>query len=199
MSEALSTLLGRNYRRNHDDLLTLVRDLEEGLFARRPAPANSIAFNVWHLARWADHLQSILSEMTPDLQARLGKTPERWDADNLAQRWGMDRAQLGHAQTGMGMDEEVSARLSLPQKEVLIDYAQRTFAAAQRAVDSVRDADLTHAASVDLKRATWLPGPAGVGTVGSWIVGYLRHDAQHLGMVQTLRSVQGASQPAGMR
>jgi len=39
-----------------------------------------------------------------------------WEREDLPARWRWDGAKLGAFQTGMGMDEGVSAQLPLPEK-----------------------------------------------------------------------------------
>jgi len=55
----------RLYAATQRDLLAAVDGLSESQLRDRPGRTNSIAFDLWHLGRWADHLGSILSEMTP--------------------------------------------------------------------------------------------------------------------------------------
>lgn len=186
--------LARHYRRNHRDVMTLANEVSDEQYVWRAEGLNSIAHNLWHLARWADHLQSILSEMTPDLLQRTGGRPEMWAEERLIDAWGWQGLELGHVGTGMGMDESTSAGLPLPARPVLLDYAKRTFDAADEGVASLSDDDLVQPALVAPERATWLePTPEARGLVGSWVVSYLRHDAQHLGAMLTLRSMHPAT------
>ena len=37
----------------------------------------------------------------------------------------------------------------------------------------------------------WLTKPEDVGTVGTWTLAYCVHDAQHLGMINTLKGMRG--------
>jgi hypothetical protein len=181
--------IARHYRRNHHDVLVLVSAASEEQLRWRAEGLNSIAHNLWHLARWADHLQSILSEMTPELTRRIGARPEIWTEERLVDAWGWRTLELGHAATGFGMDEDTTSGLALPAREVLIDYATRTFETASDRVESLTDDDLVQPALVDPERATWLsPTAEARAVVGSWVVSYLRHDAQHLGAMLTLRS-----------
>lgn len=186
----LTYFVARLYRSNQDALLAAVSGLAEDRFRWRPARSNSIAFNVWHLARWSDHLQSILPDMTPALRERLGSRPEIWHRDGLVRRWAFPTS-LGHVETGMGMDEEASARLPLPATDELLGYARAAFGAAQQAVEALREDDYLQPAAVDLARATWLSGPDQTGQVIGWVLTYARHDARHLGMIEALKGAQG--------
>ncbi|OLC54587.1 MAG: hypothetical protein AUH85_11440, partial [Chloroflexi bacterium 13_1_40CM_4_68_4] len=146
-------LVSRLYKRTQDRILKLGEDLDDDHMRRRFESTNSIAFNIWHCARWADHLQSILPLMTATLTARLAARDEIWTTEDLAARWGFPAPKkLGHAQTGMGMDEGVSATLPMPPKVQLLDYARRAFAAASSSVATVDDSDLALDATVAPER-----------------------------------------------
>ena len=187
----MSETLARTYALNHRNALQAVGDVDEDQLRWRPPRSNSIAFNLWHIARWADHLQSILSTMTPALRDRIGATPEIWARAGLAAKWGLAAGELGNVETGMGMDEDASARLALPATKELLSYVNLAFAAADDAVGKVRDEDLTVSADLDAKRVPWLTSPAQYGTVGSWITVSLRHEARHLGMIEALKGAAG--------
>src|SRR5205814_6817225 len=138
----------------------------------RPDGTNSIGFNVWHLARWADQLAFIIPLMSPDLGRALGAYEQIWLRDRLSQAWGFPAPrELGHVETGMGMDEDLSTRLPLPAKETLLDYATRAFAAAQRATAAIDDELFTRTAELDLSLVPWLSTPEELGTVGTWPLG----------------------------
>ena len=187
----MSETLARIYALNHRNALQAVGDVDEDQLRWRPPRSNSIAFNLWHIARWADHLQSILSTMTPALRERIGATPEIWTRAGLAAKWGLAAAELGNVQTGMGMDEDASAKLVLPATKELLSYVNLAFAAADNAVGKVRDEDLTISADLDPKRVPWLASATEYGTVGSWIAVSLRHEARHLGMIEALKGAVG--------
>jgi hypothetical protein len=186
----LPSVLSRSYTRNLTEILALCRSLDDDRLRRRIPGTNTLAHDLWHTARWADHLQSILCEMTPALRARLGIRPEIWTAEDLKVKWGLAGVDLGHAETGFGMDEEVAATMPLPPTPVLLDYAERAIQAATTVVSGLTDEDLHQAAQVTQQRADWLdPGPESRGLVFNWVLAYLRHDAQHLGVMTTLAHI----------
>ncbi|TMF80786.1 MAG: DinB family protein [Chloroflexi bacterium] len=187
MAEALAII----YTLNHTNALEAVVDLDEEKLRWRPPRSNSVAFNIWHIARWADHFQSILSTMTPTLRERVGPTPEVWARAGFAAKWGFLESELGTVQTGMGMDEDVSAKLALPGKDELLSYVKDAFRSADRAVRMVRDDDLTQPAELEADRVPWLSSPTQYGTVGSWIATGIRHEARHLGMIEALKGAAG--------
>ena len=184
--------VARGYARTQDRILLAVRDLDEATLRWRPDGTNSIAFNVWHLARWADQLAFIIPLMDPELGRRLGPFRQIWEQGALARAWGFPApGKLGHVETGMGMDEDLSTHLPLPPKETLFGYIERAFAAAQRAVAAVDDELYGHPAKLDLALVPWLTKPEDTGVVGGWTLAYCVHDAQHLGMINTLKGMRG--------
>lgn len=175
------------YRRENRRVLSLVEDLVDDQMAWQPTPAaHSIAFNLWHLARWADSLQEKIPRMTPELGRRLGPSQQIWKTESLAQRWGLDPASLGWDESGMGMDESAAAGLRLPGKELLLDYARRAFAAAERAVDAVDDEQFP---VIYRSPHEW----EGERPVGRYLVAHLAHVSFHLGQMACLCRAQGLS------
>lgn len=170
-------------RRTHDALLRVVDDLtDEQLTHGGGLSSPSIAFHLWHAARWADLLQSKIPGMTAELGKRLGKGCQIWEVEALANQWGLDSSTLGEGSNGMGMDDNVSASLPLPGKEQLADYARRVFEQANQAIAAVDDEQL-NASCIDLYgRET---------SVAAAVISHLRHLNRHLGMIEALRGVQG--------
>ena len=183
MTLSLHTITAYGVRRSHEAVIRIADELSDsGLNERPSASAPSIAFHVWHVARWADLLQSRMPEMTEELGQRLGSGFQIWDSDKLGEKWGVSSFDLGGEATGMGMDDDVSAALPLPPKDELLDYARRTFEAANRAVDAA-DEDQLRESCIDLYgRPT---------SVGAAVLGHLAHVNRHLGMIEALRGLRG--------
>lgn len=186
--------LVKRYKRTHDRVLKVASDLSDQQLQRRLDHTDSIAFNVWHLARWADHISSLLCVATPQLRARLGERQDIWTAEDLAQRWGFTAESLGAAQTGMWMDDDVSASLPLPPRAELLRYAERAFAVSADVADAIAaggDAEMCLPVSIAHERIPWTtPGPD-QGTVLTWLVSYYEHDNRHLGMIEAIRGALG--------
>ena len=178
------------YSLGHRNVLQAVIELSEDQIRWRPPRGNSIAFNLWHIARWADHMQSVVGTITPGLRDRVGASPQIWSRDGLCQKWGFPERGLGAGETGMGMDEGTSAELPLPPQDELVAYATAAFAAADRAVAEVHDDDLARGAEFDPATVPW-SSPSEYGTVANWILGAIRHDSRHLGMVEALKGAVG--------
>lgn len=183
--------LAREFKRTHTNVIEAVQGLDEQQMRWRPPRSNSIAFNVWHIARWADHLGSILSTMTPALRERIGPRPEIWSQQDIARRWGFPREGTGHVETGMGMDEDLSTSLPLPPSDALLEYAREAFRSADGAIARVSDDDLAETAEIEPTRVPWLSGPEAYGTVATWLVVGLRHESRHLGMIEAIKGALG--------
>jgi uncharacterized damage-inducible protein DinB len=164
------------YRGRHALVLKLVRPLDDQQLLWRPNETTpSIAFHVWHLARWADYLQEMIA----------GTGVQIWEMDGLAAQWGFDRANLGFAETGLGMADEVLSFLPFPRKQALLEYAERAFTEADRAIGGVSDGQFRRRVQ-DRHGAEWKEMPA-----GEAILNWLVHDSRHLGMMECLLGAQG--------
>ena len=185
MSNGIMGVIHQRLRDGYEAMLKVTEDLTEEEFTWRPgqlSTAPSIGFHLWHIARWADRLQGGLPGMTSELSKRLGTRQEVWETEGLASRWGFDSETLGFGETGMGMDDDVSASLPLPSKDVVLDYARRVFAGASQVVDAVDDQQFKEKC-IDLYGRE--------SSVGHVVIGTLTHCARHLGMIEALRGVEG--------
>lgn len=178
MTDSLMAELARQYRRAHENLLDLVDGLTEAQVSWTPrATTPCIGFHVWHLARWADYLQEIIH----------GRGSQLWEREQLAAQWDLETAGLGYAQTGMSLDEQTAVALRMPRKAVLLDYARRAFALAEQAVETIPDAGF-YTVYETLHGENWRDGQ-----IGPIFATWLTHDCRHLGMIECLVGVQGAS------
>ncbi|MFN8596967.1 MAG: DinB family protein [Anaerolineae bacterium] len=178
MTESIMAEISDRYRRNQANLLELVSGLTDEQLAWTPNETTpSAGFHVWHLARWADYLQELIN----------GRGSQLWEIDALAARWNMDTKSLGYAQTGMEMDEKNAMTLRLPEKSLLLDYARRSFAAAQQAVATIGDNEFFNVYEC-LHGENWHDGH-----IGPIVITWLTHDNRHLGMIECLVGLQGQS------
>jgi DinB superfamily len=175
MSDSIMDAIAGYYRLTHEQVLRLLDRLDEQQITWRPNLTTlSIGFHVWHLARWADYLQEML---TDDGQI--------WEAEELAALWGLGGACLGFAETGMGMSDDASASLPLPGKDALLDYARRAFVAAEQAVAAIGD-DEFHRLVQDRHESVGKEG-----AIGDIILNWWKHDNRHLGMIECMLGAQG--------
>lgn len=64
---------------------------------------------------------------------------EIWDAESLAERWGLDPSVLGYGQAGTDMEDRVARSMTFPPKATLQEYARRAFAAVEGVFGTVED------------------------------------------------------------
>jgi hypothetical protein len=151
----------------------VVADLSEEELRWQPNPTTpSIRFHLFHIARWSDDLQQ---EIT-------GADRQLWHAEGIAEGWGLDPDALGGGQSGEMLDDETAMALPLPERDVLLAYCDRVFAAADQALAAVGDEAMRRAVTDSDGEAT---------SLGASIAGQLSHTARHLGMIECLRGIQG--------
>jgi hypothetical protein len=80
------------------------------------------------------------------------------------------------------LDDETAMALPLPERDVLLAYCDRVFAAADQALGTVGDEAMRRAVTDADGEAT---------SLGASIAGQLSHTARHLGMIECLRGIQG--------
>ncbi len=163
----------------HERLLHVIEDLDDAALRARTGRSNSVGFNLWHIARWADWLQAQIAG-TRGLDER-----SIWEREGLPSRWGWDSAKLGAWETGMGMDEGVSAQLPLPAKSEIERYARASLSALDTSIAGLDaesfDTPLKSGKTNEMKDAM----------IGSWIVSILVHANRHLGMIESMKGASG--------
>lgn len=194
MAASPAAVVINSYCETHQLILTFLQKRSDEQLQWRPAlGSHSIAFHAWHVARWADYLQACIPGMTPELGRRLEAGAQTWEAEGLADRWGFNTAQLGYADTGMKMPDEIAMLLPFPDKSHLLEYIASVFALAERAVKTIDDQQFQNAEQPQpLTEGIW-----GQGTVGDAVMDHVTHDNRHLGMMECLLGLQG--QPGSAR
>lgn len=188
MADSPAMLVIESYCAMHGRLLAFVQKLtDEQLFWQLNPHTHSIAFHIWHVARWADHLQAAFSGMTPELGRRLGPGVQIWHEDGMAARWGFRSAELGFDETGMGMADAYAVSLPFPPRAELLDYVSRVFDRAQQAARMIDD---TQFQAVEQRQAM-TEGIWGESTVGDAVMSHTTHASRHLGMMECLLGLQG--------
>lgn len=169
------------FEQAHAELLKLVESLSDEQLAWQPHPsATSTAFNVWHIARWADYVQAKMPETTPVLGQRLGRRQQVWNAADLATKWGLDPASLGEIEAGNELGVE-AARIRLPGQAALLEYLRRCYALEEEALAAIDDQQFQER-RID---GTGLPDE----TVGHWLVWHLVHEWEHVGMIRYMQGL----------
>lgn len=181
MSQALGGVLKSRYKLGHQRVLKVIEDLTEEQMRWHPTSStHSVAWNAWHLGRWADYLQARIPALTARLGEVLGPRRQIWEEERLAVLWGLDPVILGWGETGTDMDDGIAAALPLPNKDDLLGYMRRSYEAAELAVDAIENEEFTVA-----YREPYDPGTER--TVAFTIIGLHAHDERHLGQIAFLR------------
>lgn len=176
MADQIMDYIAEYYRTRHALVLKVIDRLDDQQIRWSPNKTTPpIAFHLWHLARWADYVQEMIT----------GTGVQIWVQENLAAQWSIGAADLGFAQTGLGMDHDILSSLPFPSRNVLLDYARRAFAQADQAVSTIGD-DQFHRRVPDRHGAEWKEM-----AVGDAILNWLVHDSRHLGMIECLLGAQG--------
>ena len=179
MPEPVLDQIRVGYRRTHETLIDVAKKSDEASFQKPYGTANSIAFNLWHVARWDDSLFPQMADLVQELAAPLGKPEQIWTRDGLAKRWLLP-SELGGGAAGTGLPQDTAHGLVLPARDELISYATHVFDEFDEHASRLREAHLAHT----------LP-PKNERTVGHWYLYYWEHAARHLGMIEALRGVFG--------
>jgi DinB family protein len=167
------------YRRTHTGILDVASKTGEAAFAKPFGTANSVAFNLWHVARWDDSLFASAAESIPEIADQLGRPEQLWTREKLQERWGLP-PELGGGGAGTGLPRDDAQGLVLPARLVLVDYATRVFTEFAERMKRLDESAL----------ARTIP-PKNERTVGHWVLYYWEHAARHLGMMEALRGVFG--------
>jgi hypothetical protein len=190
------SMVVENYCGHHRHVLAFAEKLTVDQMTWQAAPGSlSIAFFLWHIARWADFLQATIPGMTPELSRQLPPGKQLWESGHYATLWGLDAGVTGYAETGMEMDESEAAQLVFPPKEILLAYVRQAFLAAEQAVHAIDEAQfLAKEQPQPMTEGIWSQG----GTVGSAVMSHLTHAALHLGMMECLLGLQSGSGTASV-
>ena len=178
------------FREIHQDILKLVGNLSEVEMTWRPHPtANSIAFYLWHITRWADYLPASLPETTPQLRELLGPREQIWHQEQLAAQWNLNSEILGEEESGMDVSPDLAAGLELPGKDILLDYARRTFAVHEQIVPMVNESQFQAR-----RQQEWATD-----TLGHYILAHLQHECEHYGMMQYVHGLYQSMAPSSQQ
>jgi hypothetical protein len=178
------------YRETNDYFLNVINKLSDSQIRWRPnSSCHSIAFILWHVARWTDFLQATIPGMTEELAHRLPTGRQVWDQEHLAAGWGMEVTRLGYDETGTDADIEELGEPNWPKKDVLLAYAQRVFSMAEGAISAIDEEQFQEIERQQYDDAYMEASRAKTGTVGNAIVEHLVHNTQHLGEMFYLRGL----------
>src|SRR6267143_2811663 len=173
---SLRETLLRFYRLTHKRLLTAAEGLSPEQFVWSGGLSlHSVAWQLWHAARWDDVLASYFHRA-------LGQEPRKqvWERDSLADRWSLASGSMGVRDTGTQMSDEAAEELRFPAQEEVLGYARLAFAYVEEAITLIPDDELLTLANDDPDGDTKLDN----------VLIYHEHLSRHLGMIESIRGLQ---------
>ena len=186
----------------HEMLLSVTQNLDETQFSFQPQnmTAPSIAWHLWHIARWADRLQAGFSDRLGELDRSGVMANERWACENLALEWQLDPSILGVFEVGAEMEVESIALISRMGKGRVLPYAQSVFSDFDLIVKQINDDEiiLTMKTTVNFNYQAGVPGsltvlPAADTHIIDELFFHEGHASRHLGMIEALRGLMLAN------
>ena len=178
MTFAPASAITYRIKRAHEWALDVTKDLDDTSIGKRHATSPSIGFHLWHIARWTDRNGTLLQN---SLRTSPG-AEELWHALGLAKRWRMRPKELGDGETGMEMSDEASKKFAPPPRDELTDYVESVFEAMDAALGRLSDEQLGVRLTDSYGRET---------SVGEMLLNHLSHIDRHVGMIESLRGVEG--------
>jgi hypothetical protein len=174
---SLGQTLLRFYKLTHERLLKIAEDLSPEQFVWSAGPSlHSIAWQLWHAARWDDVFASYFHRaLAKDPRAQV------WERESLADRWSLPTESMGVRDTGTRMSDEAAEELRFPDQKEVIEYARLAFAYAEEGIELIPD---------ELFLAVAKNDPDGDTTLDNVLI-YLEHLSRHLGMIESIRGLQG--------
>jgi DinB family protein len=174
---SLAESLLRALKAAHSRLLAAAEGMSAEQFAWSSGPSiHSVAWQLWHAARWDDVFASYLHRVF----ARDPRT-QVWERESLADRWSLAPDSLGRRDTGTEMSDEMAEQMKLPDQREVIRYAALAFAYAEEAITPASDDELLAVPKVDPDGDTRLDN----------VLVYLEHLSRHLGTIEAIRGLQG--------
>src|SRR5216683_4180384 len=173
---SLGETLLRFYKLTHERLLKVAEGMSPEQFARSGGPSlHSVAWQLWHAARWDDVFASYLHRV-------LAHNPRTqvWERESLADRWSLATGTLGRRDTGTELSDEAAEEIRFPAQEEVVGYARLAFAYADEAIQLISDDQLLALPKVEPDGDTKLDN----------VLIYLEHLSRHLGMIESIRGLQ---------
>jgi hypothetical protein len=180
--DSMTAMLGRNYGVTHGRLLKAAEELDPTAFAKSAGAAvHSVAWQLWHVARWDDRFAEIIAERCATLPEAMRARRQVWTEQDVASAWGLRQGTLGVRDTGTQLDDANAERITFPPQARVIRYASAAFAFLDELLGAVDDDTMSSAVSGD---------PDG-DSYGQNVLIYLEHAARHLGMIEAIRGING--------
>ena len=179
-----------NFRETNADVMKVIQELSDDQLRWRPNSfCHSMAFIVWHIARWTDHLQATIPGMTEELARRLPTGQQVWEKEQLAKHWRFKAAQLGYGETGTDTNIEDTAEPNWPKKDILLNYARQVFQALEHAISAIDEEQFQEIERQQYHDDFMEKSRAQTQTVGNAIMEHLVHNVHHMGELYYLRGL----------
>ena len=174
---SLKETLLRFYRLTHQRLLAAAEELSAEQFTWSAGPSiHSVAWQLWHAARWDDVFASYLHKaLAHEPRAQV------WEREALAERWSLGSGALGRRDTGTEMSDQAAEKIQFPDQKEVVGYARLAFAYAEHGIELIPD---------DLLMAVAKNDPDGDTQLDNALI-YLEHLSRHLGMIEAIRGLEG--------
>jgi hypothetical protein len=178
---SLGESLLRPYKVAHTRLLTAAEGLSPEQFVWSAGPSlHSVAWQLWHAARWDDVFASYLHRaLARDPRAQV------WDREALADRWSLTPGSLGRRDTGTEMSDEMAEQVRFPDQKDVVGYARLAFAYTEEGILLIPDDRLLAVEKGDPDGDTLLDN----------VLIYAEHLSRHLGMIESIRGLQASAGP----
>lgn len=178
----------------HQSLISCTEDLTDQQIAQQPSlTAPPIGWHLFHIARWADRLQASFLIKATESGKQSDLHSELWVVEGLTTQWGLKPESFGLLETGTGMDVESAVSVALLGKSTLLEYARRTFAEAELAIDKLNVEQLQQTRRSILPQLQVSPaghpyfsGEREVAVLDDLLL-HVSHAGRHLGMIEALR------------
>ena len=172
-----SEIISARLNKLDSQILQAVDTLTEEEASTWPAAtAPSCKWHLWHMGRWADYVQGLLSPVVDT------KIPELWEFAGVAEEWGFEGVDLGMWGAGSGLGNETGQSLPLPAVSNVRSYAKEAFDLLEERVAKLDDE------SFNAQCTDWHDNDT---SVGDAMVGYIAHANRHLGMLEALSGILG--------
>src|ERR1700675_1576128 len=127
---SLRDTLLRFYRLAHERLLKAAEELSPEQFVWSAGPSlHSVAWQLWHAARWDDVLASYFHRaLSQDPRTQV------WERESLADRWSLAPGSMGRRDTGTEMSNESAEAMLFPDQNEVVGYAKLAFSYADDAI-----------------------------------------------------------------
>ena len=174
---SLGETLLRFYKLTHERLLKAGEELTPEQFSWSAGPSlHSVAWQLWHAARWDDVFGAYFHRS-------LAKDPRTqvWERESLADRWSLATGSMGLRDTGTRMPDESAEEIRFPDQKEVVDYVRLAFQYVEQAIELIPG---------DLFLAVAKDDPDSDTTLDNVLI-YLEHLSRHLGMIESIRGLQG--------